>query len=78
MQLKPVIIEEKDLEEYRALRSVIRQGQFDLQGSAIFRVAELLLWYDKFEVKMQDVINKQKIENKPKVTPMKDKPKVKK
>lgn len=53
---------DKDLEQYRAFGSVIAQGKFDLQGSAIVKVASLVQWYGSLGVKLQDAVKRQALE----------------
>ena len=49
---------EEDLKKYRELKSVIASGNFDIKGSAIFKVALLVKWYDELELKIQGLIPK--------------------
>lgn len=63
MQLKQVpILNDKDIENYRVLGSVIRQGKFDLEGKDIFTVGLLLKWYDDLESKLIMLVKKEKLE----------------
>lgn len=44
---------DKDLEQWRALGAVIAQGNFELEGKAIVRVASLVQWYGSIEDKLK-------------------------
>lgn len=54
-------LKDSDLEQYRALGSVLAQGKFDLQGSAIIKVASLIQWYTQLGPKLQAAITQQKL-----------------
>lgn len=54
-------LNEKDLEQYRALGAVLSQGKFDLQGSAIVKVASLIAWYNALGAKLQQAAKDQKL-----------------
>lgn len=56
-----------DLANYKALKAVIRQGDFEVKGDAITMVASLLHWYDTLEGKIEDAVNKASI---PKINPI--------
>ena len=44
---------DKDLEQWRAFGAVIAQGNFELEGKAIVRVASLVQWYGSIEDKLK-------------------------
>lgn len=66
---------EKDLEQYRALSSVIAQGRFDLHGNAVVRVAQLVQWYSGFGAKIQEAIKLQAASKAPKRKTIAEEPK---
>jgi len=54
-----VSLQTNDYKNYLALKAVINQGKFEIQGEAIVTVASLLSWYDKLEPKFKsNEINK--------------------
>ena len=53
---------DKDIEQCKALGFVIANGKFDLQGSAIVKVASLIQWYNSLGLKIQHAIKEQSLE----------------
>jgi hypothetical protein len=47
------MINQKDLENYKSLKSVINSGSYDMKGSAVIRVALLFKWFDEFQPKIE-------------------------
>lgn len=78
MLKKEVKWTEDDVKQYRALRSVLSQGDFNLKGNAVMSVAQLFQWFDSLDAKIQVAIGLQIKESAPKIEPMNMKPKAKK
>ena len=73
MQLKRVEpLNNSDLEKYRQLKSVLSQGDFNLKGNAVQKVAALFIWYDSLESKLHDAIGRIKKAGAPKIKKIRD------
>ena len=70
-------LEQSDLDNLEMLKTVILAASHDLKGDAIVKVASLIVWYNKFKEKCEDVLKNQVMEEAKKGAPKITKPKSK-
>jgi hypothetical protein len=78
MQLKPLAkISKEDIEMCRALSTVISQGDFEVKGNAVIKIAQIFNWFNGLEDKLNGVLKQQLLDEAkakaPKVKKIKDK-----
>jgi hypothetical protein len=70
MQLKPVDeFSKSDLDSHRAFSAVVAQSNLDIKGNAIVRVAQLKMWFDGLEKKIEGTLKREALEKAKKSAP---------
>lgn len=50
---------QEDLAKYKAFKTVLEQGNFDIKGNATIAVASLFVWYNSLEKRIIEDVTKQ-------------------
>ena len=50
-------MDEQDLKMYKAFKSVVKQGDFNIKGDAVNAVSSLFQWFDLLEGKIATQVN---------------------
>lgn len=58
-------VKKDDLEKLRMFKLMVREAKFDLKGDAIMRCASLMMWFDGFDTKLENMLAKK---GAPKIT----------
>jgi len=62
-------LEKQDLEHLRSFRAVLHQGDFDIKGAAVTRVAFLFGWFDTLYGKIENELAEKAKAGAPKIGP---------
>jgi len=68
MQLKQLAkFEKTDLDNCRAFSTVVSQANYEVKGNALIRVAQLKVWFDGLDKKIDGALKQQALNDVPKV-----------
>ena len=61
------MITQIDIDNYKKLKMIISQGNYDIKGNALVSVALLFKWFEEFEPVLEKLLKEEKRKGIPKI-----------